>query len=352
MIRLNPGRCLPYISRASTCRSCQEICSPKALTVEEGGVQLSPDLCTDCGACMGVCPTEALTLPSLNPIEFALSFLQSEKGTISCRENFSCLAGLHPEYLVIFGLVKEVTLDLGHCRECPIAPLSLPQIERSRAEASYVLEALDRPPIRGEELALEPKEERRREFFRLFTPGGIGEVKGEIEREIEAERGKIPLDQRALEEMKRREVPDRRKLLFSLLQRVPKPREYRYLENEHLSFISDKEIDGSCDNCSLCYRICPTQALSTDGRESKILLEPMVCIRCHLCHDICEKGSISVADYFDTQEFFEPSQKVLISFQMSRCEDCGKWFTPSRGETLCARCGAEEEGARELWGLL
>jgi formate hydrogenlyase subunit 6/NADH:ubiquinone oxidoreductase subunit I len=151
--------------------------------------------------------------------------------------------------------------------------------------------------------------------------------------------------------MKQRDIPNKRKLLFTILKKIKKPKEYKYLENRYLSFISNKEIDSSCDNCSMCYRICPTTALSSDRKNSKIEFDALLCVRCHLCHDVCEKDSIKLCEFFDTKEFFEPTQKELIRFDVKICQECGANFSYFGGEVLCNRCKAEDEAAKELWGI-
>ncbi len=354
MIELNPSRCVRYYAKASGCDRCESICPTKAIEVETSQVKLYNDRCIDCGACMGVCPTEALRLTSIDPIEFAFSFLKSQEKVISCKSNFVCLAGLNVEYLIAFGLLKEVILDIGHCKSCEIATSCLPQIEHNIAEANYVLATIGGKEIAAKELAIVKEEVAdRRDFFNVFTLQGAVKIKNEFDEEIKAlDDPAIALDVAAAQAMKQKDIPNKRKLLFSILKRSKKPTEYKYLENEHLSFTSNKEIDYTCDNCSMCYRICPTAALSSNKKQSKIFFDPLLCVRCHLCHDVCEKKSIDLADYFDTKEFFEPSQKVLTEFEVVRCEDCGEWFSYfGEEELLCPRCRAEDEAAKELWGL-
>jgi len=302
---------------------------------------------------VGVCPTEALELGGFDVLEFAFEFLKSDENAISCKKNFVCLAGLNVEYLISFGLVKDVVLDIGHCDECDIASSCFEKIEQNVAEANYVLENIGGKKVEARKLGLvKESEPNRREFFNLFTLKGAIEAKEGFKEEMEAlQNPQIALSSAQAQAIRQKDIPNRRKLLFTILKKVEKPQEYRYLENEHLSFISDKEIEKSCDNCSICYRVCPTGALGSDRKFSKIEFDALLCIRCHLCHDVCEKESIKLSQYFDTQEFFEPKIKELITFDVKRCEDCGMWFSSFKGERLCLRCRAEEDAAKDLWGL-
>ncbi len=338
MLRVESGSCTRYYSKLSGCKKCEEVCPTKAIESFEGGLKAFNEKCIDCGACIGVCPTEALRLDNLDLPTFFFEFIKSDEVAISCKKNFVCLAGLNVEYLIALKLVKEFVLDIGHCEECEIKEQCFPIIERNFNEANYVLSALGKKEITAEKLKLVKDENvSRREFFNIFK--GLTTKKEE---------------HNPIAKMKEKSLPDKRKVLLTVLNKVEKPQEYKLLENEHLTFISDKEIDHTCDNCSLCYRICPTQALSTTSRGDKILFEPILCLRCELCHDVCEKDSIHLTPYFDTKEFFEPSQKVLAQFQLVRCEECGNLFTylgDQDEELLCPRCRIEEEEAKKLWGL-
>ncbi len=351
MLNIQAGSCVRYYAKHSSCTKCEHICPTKAIKTQEGGIAINQSECIDCGACLGICPTEALALREFDVNSFFFDFLKSKEQVISCKSNFVCLAALSLDHLIALGAVKEVVLDIGHCKECDIAPSCFAQIEHNIDEANYVLEAIECKPIEAKEVAKVADEKaNRREFFTLFTLKGALKTKQDFEKRLASlEDQKISVEQIA--KIREKSIPNRRKLLYTILQKIDKPSSYRYLENEHLSFTSDKEIDSSCDNCSLCYRICPTQALDSDARGAKILFDPFLCVRCHLCHDVCEKDSIKLAQFYDTKEFFEPSVKILAQFTITRCEDCGNPFSYFGGEKLCPRCKIEDEEAKRLWGI-
>jgi len=159
------------------------------------------------------------------------------------------------------------------------------------------------------------------------------------------------LNSEIIKKIKDKNIPDSRKLIYSLFKREVKPQKYEVLASKDVSFISQKVIDDSCTNCQMCYRICPSGALSSNTRFSVINFDAMLCLKCNLCHDICEPNSIKITDGFNIKEFFEPSKKRLAEFDVRRCNECGNNFTYNGGEVMCNRCQIEEDEALSLHGF-
>lgn len=352
-ILLDASSCVRYYAKNSQCNLCQEVCPTDAVEVGESLVSLYQDRCIGCGGCVGVCPTEALSLPNLNISEFFFDFLKSDESVISCKSNFVCLAGLNVEYLIALSVLKEITLDLGHCQECDISKTLLPVIEKNITEANMILSAIGARALKKEYLSLvkEQSDENRREFFNIFSLKGAVKTKQKFDasvKALETPQKKVSTD--ITQGIREKKIPAKRKLFFTVLKRFKKPSSYFNLYENEINFTSTKSIDDSCDNCSLCYRLCPTSALSSDKKQSKILFDDMMCVKCKLCHDVCEKGAIFL-EKFSTKEFFEPTEKELIKFDIARCDECGNPFTYLGGERICRRCKIEEEEAKSLWKI-
>jgi ferredoxin len=148
------------------------------------------------------------------------------------------------------------------------------------------------------------------------------------------------------------ELSDRKKLFFTALKRVEKPNEFHVIDANELSYTSLKLIDSdACTACQMCYRICPTKALRSDNRNSKIDFDSYLCINCNSCIDVCEVDAINSSPSFNIKDFFEPSIKRLITFDVKKCENCGNFFTAIGGIKSCKRCMIEDDHARDLWGL-
>lgn len=58
-----------------------------------------------------------------------------------------------------------------------------------------------------------------------------------------------------------------------------------------------ERIDRSkCNNCGVCYTICPTDVFRKMG-PSPYIAYPEDCMTCHLCEDYCEADAIYVGPH-------------------------------------------------------
>ncbi len=352
-LKIDLGNCVKVFAKNSTCTKCEEICPHSAISYIDNVPNVS-DQCTDCGGCIGVCPTEAISLKTFDTLEFIFSFLENDESLISCKKNIPCLATLSVENLISIALLsKETILDLGHCATCPIADPLLNQINTNILEANTFLKEIqsDKQIISNDvhyEESIKEDEPDRREFLKRFSVKGA--IKSKVEFEQIIEDSQQTLSQEDTANIRKKVIPNKRKLLFMALKRVNKPNFYHSFMHEELSFVSQKNINDNCDNCSMCYRICPTGALQSNKRQTKIDFDPLMCVKCSLCHDVCAPNAITLIPY-NTKELFEPKIKELINFKVIRCEECANFFTYFGGEKLCQRCKIEEEEAKSLWGI-
>jgi len=136
------------------------------------------------------------------------------------------------------------------------------------------------------------------------------------------------------------------------MKRAEVPESFHVIESEDISFTSEKLLDfDACTNCQICYRVCPTGALSSDDKGSFIKFDAFSCIKCHTCHDVCEPDAITLKETFNLKELFAPSKELLAKFTIKRCNECGLPFTYRGGEVICTRCEIEESEAKEIWGI-
>ncbi len=363
-VTLDAAKCVRAVSKFSACTHCSAICPTGAIVIApEALPAINFSQCVGCGGCSGICPSEALRLDDFDPTEFFFAFTAQQDDLLSCRKNVPCLSVLNVEHIIALASMKgTLRFDMGHCEGCEIAHTCKPQIEKSVDEALYVLEATENPAtVTMEMTAYEAQESAdeetpdRRDFFRSFNLKNAVASKNRFEREVEIATDELVEhmpDSEQIARIRQKQIPDKRKLLFTALKRVQKPSVYHVVDAGELSFTSQKLVDeAACTACQMCYRICPTGALSSDGRNSKIDFDPFLCIKCHICHDVCEPDAITLSPSYNMKELFEPSVKNLVTFTVKNCNECAAPFVSLKGEKLCYRCQCEEDEARELWGI-
>nr|WP_321268089.1 4Fe-4S binding protein [uncultured Sulfurimonas sp.] len=364
LISLNASRCVRSLARESECNKCELICPTGAIVIGDNPLpSINFASCVGCAACDAICPSEALSLDNFKPTEFFFEFIEDKENLISCRKNVPCIAALSVEHLISLAVLKKVMiLDMGHCDECSIAHKCKPQILKNHEEASYILDAMENAAeIRLENISFEDEkiqtnESNRREFFSAITLGNVAKAKYSFENEVKKATDELvehTLQKADIALLRKKRVPEKRKLFFTAIKRVTKPSEYHVVDANEISFTSSKLLDEeSCTACQMCYRVCPTGALTSDIKNSKIDFDPFLCIKCSICHDVCESDAITLSPSYNVKEFFEPSVANLISFNVRRCDECNMIFSTNSDEKLCYRCKAEDEQARELWGIV
>ena len=312
---------------------------------------------------MAACPTEALVLDDFDSTEFFFSFAAEEGQLVSCQKNIPCLSALSSEHMIaLCGLKNGLKLDIGHCEECEIGGRVLSLLRGRTEDANYLLEAA------GSSSRVELAEERyrdsgsmpeeykdRRDFFKTFHLSGIAKARRDFEKEVLSTTDLFvdySIESADTQSLRMKKITDRRKLFYTALKRFDKPELYHVVDAGTISFTSQKLMDeAKCTACEMCYRVCPTGALSSDVRNSKIDFDPFLCVKCHLCHDVCETDAITLSSSYNLKEWFEPAIQNLVTFSVRRCDECDTLFSSIAGEKICRRCRLEEEEARELWGL-
>ena len=353
-LKFDVGSCIRATSKFSECTKCVDICPVSTIELANNIPAFTPAECTNCGGCVGVCPTDAFALDNFSPIDFFFNFLESKGDELSCGVDMPCLSVFGVDELISLALASEKPLKLnGLSCNCGGDKLR-DKIEENIEEANYILSSFSSKQLTNQkakviEIKEDEKELDRRSFFSLKN---VVKTKKTFEENVESDILKeFEVDNDTIQKIKDKNIPDSRKLIYSLFKRVDKPAKYEVLSSNDVGFISQKIVDDSCTNCQMCYRICPSQALSTDAKFSVINFEAMLCLKCNLCHDVCEPDSIKVTEGFNIKEFFEPSKKALIKFDVRRCDMCGNHFTYIDGESMCHRCKIEESEALALHGF-
>jgi len=357
-LHFDVASCVRAKSKFATCTKCIDVC-PDSITMQENLPAFKQETGVEAAACVGVCPTEAFALSDFSTTEFFFTFLASKVRLISPKINVPCLSVLSAEHLLSLALASEetITLDVSAYDE---NSLLFEHIEGMIEEANFVLSSfsekrletnLDSKTIKSLQHPDEAAEttSSRRSFLGNASLKGVVKQKKAFDDAMDAEElHYFDIDRSMIAKMKDKQLPNKRKILFTTLKRVGLPDIFEILSEEDVSFVSQKYVDEKCTNCQICYRICPTGALSSNGKFSRIHFDAMLCVKCHLCHDACEPDAIHLQKGFEVKELFAPTQRTLATFNVKRCNECGNYFTYDGGELSCPRCRVEEEEAMFL----
>jgi ferredoxin len=346
-LNIELGNCVKVFSKNASCTNCADICPENVISYIENIPQVSTD-CTDCGLCLGVCPTEAISLKDFDVLEFVFGFLEENHGNIKCQDSIPCIGTLHVEHLISLAILKKQPIELKCCELCHQESIKKTEEANFFLKTLKVGKSINVSLSKPQDTEEEQQPDNRRDFLKRLSLKGAIKSKIEFDKEVEEEEKTLSSQDSA--NIRKKELPNKRKLLYMALKRVDKIVDYELIDEDCLSFISQKSINQDCDNCSICYRICPTGALQSDKRGSKIEFDALSCVKCRLCHDVCEPNAINL-ESFNIKSLFEPKIEALIKFDVIRCNDCGNFFTYQGGEPTCYRCKLEEEEAKDLWGI-
>lgn len=357
-LHFDVSACVRATSKFSQCTKCVDIC-PDSISLVENLPSFSTATGVEAAACVGVCPTEAFALSDFSTTEFFFTFLESKVRLISAKINVPCISVLSVEHLISLALASDetITIDMSSYDE---NSLLFEHIESRIDEANFILSSFSKKQLTTNHIeSKEAKKENehqsedevtsRRSFLGNASLEGVVKHKKAFDDAVdEDELQHFEIDASVIAKIKDKNLPNKRKILFTTLKRENVPNIFEVLPEEEVSFTSQKFVDDSCTNCQICYRICPTGALSSNSKFSLIHFDAMLCVKCRLCHDVCEPDAIQLQSGFEIKEFFEPTQRTLATFNIKRCNECGNHFTYTGGEQTCPRCMVEEEEAMFL----
>ncbi|NPA53233.1 MAG: 4Fe-4S dicluster domain-containing protein [Aquificae bacterium] len=355
-IQLNFYDCLHVYYKDSSCQKCVEICPiDNTVVYENDKIKVNPENCISCGACVGVCPTEAFSLRDFSVKELFYKMTQERDCLISCKKNVPCASVFDVQYLISLALKNEddIVIDLGYCEECQIGHIK-EKIKENINEANYFLETLNWPyRVKEENIKYKPQEEtktkERREFLKRFGKTTAGLAFWALMPKVDFETKE---DEKEFKNIVQEKIlPDKRKVLIEALKEKDIDYSNKEVLVEKISFTSDKWIDNyKCTNCSVCYNVCPTSALRAGEDRLKILFEPSICIKCKICHEVCPEDCLYLAEKLNLKTFLE-EVKILAEHVMIACEECLVPFSYKGDTTICPRCRQLEDEIRDLLQL-
>ena len=343
-------RCVAVRNRNATCRKCVQACPFDALKVEANELTLDATSCVGCGACIGICPTEALvsaespdntlSVASIKALEHA-----NGVGVIACARisskhladpeqylEVSCLARVDESIVVELAAqgASSVMLVDGVCKTCKYRDC-ISGVEETMDQARLVIQAggsactVERASSFPDELLIEDATGMFGSTRRRFFSDAVGAA-----RETAMVAAKTTIEQELGMKAQEAAIGERLRVTKDgSLPTIDVPRHDRLLNafdalgaqvGERLDSrkFATVSIDAEkCNSCGMCAVFCPTGALRRNETEkasdpiTSIEFSASECINCSLCKDVCWEGALTLEEGVAFEQLYDFEPKVF-----------------------------------------
>lgn len=319
----------------NACQKCLDICPEDAFHIVRNKLTLFSNECISCGACMGSCPTEALTLLSFDTNAFVSSFKEREDKLLSCKKSTSCLGSFDAQHYIAMALTSEEMpqCDMTHCQECALNKGQ--KVEGFiRGEINKANEFLLACGTESSILTLDEKAQEENAKRMIFKAA----VKNIKEASQEENPKQLSMTLEYQKNPNKSGVPLKfMQLKNALKENLPKIKVTKHATNFNL--FSKKEISfEACTNCGDCIRFCPTEALLNTLDKQGINFNVGNCIGCGICEHICKTDAIKTTQGIDLVEFAYDRGQELVHYEMVMCHECRCPYPYRGGDPICDRC--------------
>jgi len=337
------GNCLntkkPF---AHACKLCIEICPHQAISEYR---QLNAKQCTECGACMAVCPSDGFVDRTMDKLRDYL--YEGKEIVLNCPLaipsgfEIPCLGMLDRDSwmtLMLLAEEKPVTIMTGVCAECEDRQACANSVKSfKQVHMDWPGHAVIRIQVRPDREPGEPvtKEGHKSGTLRVNLSGWKQKGRDKIEEwlpNLTAENSYT--------------VPKSRQWLIDELENK---------KDAKIPFLA-LSVNDSCTSCGVCAAICPQGALQKQeelnpdqsaedpAKEEKIvalrlILEPQKCVQCGRCVEICRPLALSLSPKAMSHRLL--TGKILLhEGSPGYCLRCGKRIFDKTD--LCLACSTSD----------
>jgi len=331
---LNALQCLRNEYLFNECTLCFERCEHQALSLFKNKIKLFEELCTSCGACIGVCPTQSLSLSNFDLTSFIFTFLEKETNIIVEKVDIPDFGIVDVYSLLCIVLRAKCNIFLEYHANTSMATLDY--LESQIQKSNLFLAAI------GFEHSLfmrqhnEPVDTSRRSLFKtLFN------ATQELQQETNSSK---QLNQH------HKTLPSKMVLFKNSLKLVCEDMNHM-IDIENLPLYNQKIDFENCTNCVECITFCPTQALFQNSSKESIFFQSGKCIGCSICHEVCQHQAIQKEYHLDLIEFMFDKAQKLVEFEYITCQACNNAFIHKNRGNICDICSDYSNNFSQMFTL-
>lgn len=307
-------------SAETGCRACLQSCSYGAVKVASNQITIDPFSCTECGACVSVCPTGAMQNRKLTDRSFMEFFRTFE---------------LQPDTTVIIGSASDLKQFWWYSTSRSFDNLAFIEVARSEsvslmhllflvAHGANRVAVLSQPGSPNENLRAAIAETNLffDKFFALKAAADICSPE-DLSSGLLANKSTGP----ACKPYKDTGFINRRRKLSSIIEHLVSVSENEIiLKAGEVRFFGTLSCDEHrCTQCLACLNSCPIEALSADSGTLTLRWNGGLCIGCRSCVDACPESALSYSgDATLAKDFFD--SRVIAQAEPMHCQGCGKVF--------------------------